>query len=204
MWSLGFFDRLTGVWTTSSYSCFNLQKSKGFEPRGGERRKENDPENRFQPRSARRVLPHGGGRRGRKDLPSKSCTPCSAPSKKPLLSTTTKGVFSCILGKNETNIGKIGLSHCWSTVRKPDFLFSGRENGWKCWCTFWRSLRKLRTPKRYIYRDLNPKKERLPPFQGGDSYILRSFLLAKQGYTLINDVLHNPELRRCQVAHFFG
>ena len=49
--------------------------------------------------------------------------PLSPPAKKPLLSTTTKGVFSCILGKNKAKSCNFGLQSGRSTIRKPGFCF---------------------------------------------------------------------------------
>ena len=51
------------------------------------------------------------------------------PSKKPLLSTTTKEVFSCILGEKRAKYCEIGLRSGRSATSEPDFLRSSPGNG---------------------------------------------------------------------------
>jgi len=70
--------------------------------------------------------------------------------------------FGRKMGKYRQNKGINGLSGGQKTVQKPDFLFSGRKNGRKCWCTFGRSLHQQRTPKRVVQTGLEPTKAAEP------------------------------------------
>ena len=50
-------------------------------------------------------------------------------SKKPLLSTNTREVFSCIFGEKQAKYGEIGLRSGRLAALEPDFLLSKAENG---------------------------------------------------------------------------
>ena len=79
-------------------------------------------------------------------------------SKKPLLSTKTREVFSCIWGEKRAKYGEIGLRSGRSAALKPNFLRSGAGNTGKFWCTFRSSLRLQRTPKRVREAGFEPQK----------------------------------------------
>ena len=58
------------------------------------------------------------------------------PAEKPLLSTKSGEVFSCIFGRKQANYSEIRLQSGQTATTEPDFFTFGPRKRQKLWCTF--------------------------------------------------------------------